>query len=280
MLFAQFIDGPAGLLFVAGHRPGPAELPAHWVLVVPPLGEELNKSRRTLGLLGQSLAGVGLGLVVVDLFGTGDSEGDFRAATWQGWVADIACARRWLLDQGARRVDLLAVRGGALLAWDYLAQAQAEAERLLLWQPIIGGHQLATQLLRLRLAAGALGKGEAETAASLRDQLAREHWLDIAGYRFSAGLFAGLEAARLTPLQGRRIGAIDWFQVQPGTDQALAPAAQSTLDAWRGAGLAVGLFLADDEPFWATQEICAGTALVQATTERLAQLQGSGRAAP
>lgn len=272
MLFAQFLPGPSGPLFISGHRPAGAC--THWVLVVPPLAEEMNKSRRTLTLLGQGLAEGGIGLVLVDLYGTGDSAGDFRDATWGGWVADLAAAHRWLLAQGAVRVDLLALRGGALLAWDWLRDAQAAVERLILWQPVVSGRQLAAQLLRLRLAAGIMGRGEGETAASLRERLAREGWLEIAGYGFAAGLFAALEGAALGPVEGRRLTSVDWYQVGSGPDQPLLPPIRKVLEDWRAAGLAVEVLTVPGAPFWATQEIAEGTALVAGTLDRLVEAPG------
>jgi exosortase A-associated hydrolase 2 len=271
VLFAQFVPGPTGRLFVAGHRPEGARPPAHWLLLAPPLAEELNKSRRTLSLLGRALAAAGVGFLMVDLFGTGDSEGDFRAATWQGWVEDIGFARRWLLDQGAERVDLLAVRGGALLAWDYLARA--DVDRLLFWQPSISGRQLAAQLLRLRVAANIMGRGDGETAGALRRRMQEAGWLEIAGYAFSADLFSALETAEIGPLGGRHIGALDWFQVHAGLEQPFPPPAQHAIDAWRADGLSVATFAVRGDAFWTTQEICEGTALCEATVGRIMQLR-------
>lgn len=278
MLFAEFVDGPAGRLLVAGHRPDGANPPAHWVLLAPPLVEELNKSRRTLSLFGRSLAAAGMGFLMLDLFGTGDSEGDFRAATWHGWIQDLAFARRWLLDRGAVCVDLLAVRGGALLAWDYLAEA--EVDHLMLWQPVLNGRQLMAQLLRLRLAANIMGRGDGETATALRERLGREQWLEIAGYGFSADLVAGLERTEVGPLDGRRIGTLDWFQVQPGAEQPLPLPAQRAIAAWRAAGLAGETLRVEGDAFWTTQEICEGTALCETTIRRLLQLRGQGHKDP
>jgi hypothetical protein len=116
-------------------------------------------------------------------------------------------------------VDLLALRGGALLAWDWLRDAQVAVERLILWQPVVSGRQLAAQLLRLRLA--------------------RQGWLEIAGYGFASGLFAALKDAALGPIEGHRFTAVDWFQVGSSPNQPLPPQLQNILEDWRAAGLAV-----------------------------------------
>jgi hypothetical protein len=47
---------------------------------VPPFAEEMNKSRRMIAEVGRRLEGSGVGMLLVDLFGTGDSEGEFAQA--------------------------------------------------------------------------------------------------------------------------------------------------------------------------------------------------------
>ena len=42
----------------------------------------------------------GYAVLIVDLFGTGDSEGDFGDANWEIWQNDMCVALRWLQDKG------------------------------------------------------------------------------------------------------------------------------------------------------------------------------------
>ena len=267
MLFARFLDGPLGRLFTVGFRPPGQPRPTRWVLLVPPLFEELNKSRRTLSLLGRALAAQGFGCLLPDLYGTGDSEGEVCDADWAGWIEDISRAYAWLLEQGVERVDLLALRGGALLAWDWLAVDATPVPQLILWHPFLNGRQLVQQLLRLRLAGGLMGRESAETTASLRARLAQEGSLEIAGYRLSAGLIASLEGSALGAPGPRRIAALDWYQVIAAADQPLPPAVAPLVQTWRDAGVPGRVHSVPGDSFWATQEITEGTGLITATIE-------------
>lgn len=89
MLFAGCLDGSRGRLFGVGFRPVNGTGPDRWVLVVPPLFENLNKSRRTLRLLGQGSAKRGFSCWLVDLSGTANSEGDLHNAGWGNWIGAL-----------------------------------------------------------------------------------------------------------------------------------------------------------------------------------------------
>ena len=272
-LFARFLDGPQGALFVVGRRPPDGPHPAHWVLVVPPLFEELNRARRTLSLLGQALAAQGRGYLLPDLYGTGDSEGELSATRWDTWLADLSRTHAWLLEQGARRVDLLALRGGALLCWEWLAATTTAVPLLRLWHPFTDGRQLVAQLLRLRLAGGLMGRGGRETTATLRAQLAQEGALEIGGYRLPAALIAQLEGIVLDAPGPRRIGAVDWYQVVAATGQSLPAIAWQRARDWQDAGIRTRLRAVEEAPFWATPEIVDGSRLIAATiTDLIADL--------
>jgi len=279
MLFARFLDGPRGRLFTVGFRPPGPSHPTHWVLMVPPFFEELNKSRRTLSLLGRALAAQGVGCLLPDLYGTGDSEGEVCDADWAGWIEDITRAHGWLLEQGAERVDLLALRGGALLGWHWLAAAATPVPQLILWHPIPNGRQLVQQLLRLRLAGGLMGRESAETAALLRARLAQEGSLEIAGYRLSAGLIASLEGSALGPPGPRRVTALDWYQIIATAEQPIPPTVAPLVETWRDAGITSRVHAVTGDSFWATQEITEGTGLITTTIKHLmAARTGNGNA--
>lgn len=274
MLYPQVLVGPGGCLFAVAFAPAgwtpAAAPPIPWVLVVPPLLEELNKSRRTLALLGRALVREGIGCLLPDLFGTGDSGGELREATWERWHENLDRAHSWLLGRGAVRIDAVALRGGALLAWDWLGASGIALGRLGLWQPIPDGRLLVNQWLRLRLAGGLMGRGNDETAAGLRERLAVDGWLEIAGYTLPATLLGHLEGTRLGAPAGQRVAAVDWFAVIATPEQSLPPAAAECARRWSDAGIATAIRTVVGEPFWSTQEIVEGQALVAATARRFA----------
>jgi alpha/beta superfamily hydrolase len=92
----HFIAGHGGQLFALHF---PSEKPSgRALLVLPPFAEELNKTRRMLSLAARALQNAGHEVLLVDLYGTGDSAGDFADASFRGWSADLqaaSCCRIW-----------------------------------------------------------------------------------------------------------------------------------------------------------------------------------------
>src|SRR6185436_14934074 len=64
------------------------------------IAEEMNKCRRMIAEAANALAALGVAALVPDLFGTGDSEGEFRDADWETWKADLDTAVAWASEEG------------------------------------------------------------------------------------------------------------------------------------------------------------------------------------
>src|SRR3546814_14690353 len=96
---ALFIDGPAWRLFAIHHAAAPHCRQGLGLVYLPPFAEEMNRSRRMAALQARALAALGIDVLLLDLFGTGDSAGDFRDARWEIWREDAMAAVAWL---GAR----------------------------------------------------------------------------------------------------------------------------------------------------------------------------------
>jgi hypothetical protein len=71
-----FIDGSGGRLFTLYFAPDAAVSARGGLLFIPPFAEELNRSRHMVVKTARALAAAGWGVLLLDLFGTGDSEGD------------------------------------------------------------------------------------------------------------------------------------------------------------------------------------------------------------
>lgn len=263
-----FLEGTAGRLFAVHHPPRGAF--ARAALYLPPFAEEMNRSRRVAALLARSLAEAGCGALLLDPYGTGDSEGDFAEARWETWREDARTGIAFLKARGYREIALVGLRLGALLALEAVRGTGA-AHRVVLWQPVLKGEQMLTQFLRLRLAAGlGAGKEGRETTADLRRRLQAGETLEIAGYALAPALAAAIDKLEL----GAEAGAsIEWIAVEP-EDAPPAPAQEKVAEEWRARGLIVRRHRVADEPFWSLQETTLAPALVARTTELLA-----GRAA-
>lgn len=264
-----FLAGGAGALFAVYHPPAAGTANRGGVLCIPPFAEEANKSRRMIALQARRLAAAGFGVLIPDLYGTGDSAGDFGEARWEIWRSDVMRCAAWLRQRGHESLMLWGARLGALLAAELTAETAAS--RLLFWQPVTSGPRFLQQFLRLRLTADRL-KGGDETLGRLQEALAAGQSLEVAGYELHPQLAAALERVELTPPPPGV--PVDWLELTRAARGSLTPASQRIVDAWRSAGVAVHVRSVVGESFWATQEIAEVPALLDATLTALRDVAG------
>ena len=263
---AFFLPAAGGERFCVFHPASGA--PAGNVVYLHPFAEEMNKSRRMAALQARALAARGYNVLQVDLFGCGESSGDFADARWSAWHEDVALAAGWLARHAEGPMHLWGLRLGALLAIDHVRQASAACAGLLLWQPVVSGAQFLTQFLRLRLASEMLSGAEAsQGTAELRSELAAGKALEIGGYELSAELALALERLELARLSPKDVPS-QWFEVN--AEGKPSPALGRAAQAWRAAGAEVELHAVRGEPFWGSLEIGECPELIAATCNALA----------
>lgn len=269
---AFFLDSPhGGQRFCLFHRPQPGITPRGRVLFCHPFAEELNTTRRTVAGQARALADVGFAVLQIDLFGCGDSSGDFADATWPAWLGDLQHAHAWLADRqpAAGPLWLWGLRAGALLASD-LAAALSEPAHLLLWQPFASGQQQLHQFLRLH-SAGQWLAGDNTDAVKKPDrpakQLAQGQQVHIAGYPLSPLLAQGLAASELQPPANQPPGRVIWLDL--GTQSALSPVAEKQIAQWKQAGWHVSAQTVATPAFWQTVETEAAPELISVTLAAL-----------
>jgi exosortase A-associated hydrolase 2 len=260
----EFLQGSLGPLFILYYLPSPVVPPRGSILYIHPFAEEMNKSRRMAALQARRFAAAGFGVLQPDLYGCGDSGGDFATVRWAVWQTDLRICLDWLLARSITPLYLWGLRLGCLLIAE-LAQ-QVKATGLILWHPSVNGATVLTQFLRLRLATGMLERTQ-ETLAQLRAELAAGRAVEVAGYELNPELATALEQARLaTPPVGTRV---NWFELVATPERGLAPSNQLLLTQWRDAGVVVNARTVVGEPFWSTQEITCVSALLEATSRGL-----------
>ncbi|MFZ5609463.1 MAG: serine aminopeptidase domain-containing protein [Pseudomonadota bacterium] len=182
------------------------------VLFAPPFAEEMNRSRRLLHDCANALAAAGLGSLLFDLSGTGDSSGDFTAATWEGWRDDIAAAAHHLAQQGAESLILVALRLGALLALETLPRLSLPVRHIILVAPQLDGAAALRQFLRIKTTRDRFLRHEEEMAsppARLEDALAHGAMVEVAGYGLSPVLTDALGKAVPPPRIGAHVTLIE-----------------------------------------------------------------------
>ena len=259
-----FLQGSLGPLFILYYPPAPTIPPRGSILYIHPFAEEMNKSRRMAALQARRFAAAGFGVLQPDLYGCGDSGGDFAAARWALWQADLRLCVDWLLARSPTPLHVWGLRLGCLLAAELARQVQAAG--LVLWHPVISGATALTQFLRLRLAAGMLD-GTQETLARLRAELAAGRAVEVVGYELHPELATALEQARLlAPAAGTRV---NWFELVATPEWGLASSSQQLLAQWRSAGVSVSAQTVVGEPFWSTHQISCVPALLEATSHSL-----------
>jgi exosortase A-associated hydrolase 2 len=266
-----FLDPDRPSLFATAAVPA-AAVANRGIVICPAFAEEMNRTRRTVRLFMERCAAAGIAAINVDLRGTGESAGEFADARWEDWLADLHRAADWLRGRGCDEISLLGVRAGALLAWQLASAPGARFERLLLWQPLLTGKAVITDMLRARVIAMST-TGTKETVNELREQLRAGSAVEAAGYRLTAPLAAALEAAAIATTAATAAtggGVVGWLEVVAEPEAPVRAAAENALAGLRAAGRRADLLRAQDPPFWATTETTTGAATVQASIAWLA----------
>ncbi|PKP98793.1 MAG: hypothetical protein CVT74_09870 [Alphaproteobacteria bacterium HGW-Alphaproteobacteria-13] len=205
--------------------PGP---PRASVLVVPPLFEEANRSRRTLVLAMRALAAQGFAALLPDLPGQNESLATLESADlaqWQAALADVAAGIGGPLI-------VASVRGGALI--DHRAKAAA-------WWRLapVGGASLLRTLLRARVAADR--EAGRDSSIERLQEAAQSEALLLAGNRLSPAMLAELGSAEAQPVEPLRSVALGagglagtplWLRAEPDEDAVLAAAIAADIIAW------------------------------------------------
>lgn len=262
-----FLDAKGRRIFAVTGEPGPAA-GSHGILICPAFAEEMNRARRTVSLLRREAALRGLWTICPDLHGTGDSAGEFADARWDHWLEDLETAAAWLHGRGCTRISLVGVRAGALLAWDLLRRNRAGYEALVLWQPMLAGKSVVTDMLRTRIAA-AVGQGTRETVAALRRQLDAGQAVEAAGYMMAPELVSALDDARIDTDEWVP-AAINWLEIVADDDSATRQPVLNMVSRLQAAGARVDLHRQKDPPFWSTVETTVGQGTARATARLLA----------
>jgi alpha-beta hydrolase superfamily lysophospholipase len=163
-------------------RIGPQE--GRPILVVPPLLEEMNRTRAFLATFMRLLAKRGFGCWLPDLPGTGESERALEGCEWLEWRQAVSDSFAFVAGQAGRTPFVASFRGGSLLddaAGDTPTWRFAPVE----------GSSLARDLVR---------------ASMLKPEELKAASVELAGYRLSDTLFAALHEAK--PAEATRVRTV------------------------------------------------------------------------
>jgi exosortase A-associated hydrolase 2 len=264
-----FLKAQPGERFCLYHEPDPAQRPHGAVLYVHPFAEELNRCRRMAALQSRAWAAAGYGVLQIDLYGCGDSSGDFADATLAHWRHDLAMAVQWLRARADGPLLLWGARLGALLALDFAVDAPQAPDAMVLWQPVGDGALHLRQFERVASAARMTAGEPAAVPANPVDG-SRE----IAGYRISAPLYDAIASLNAKALAPRT--PVHWIENALSSEDAVGPAlptaSNQLIEHWRGNGATVHSYRYSGRPFWTSTEISECPALLDATAALVSQL--------
>lgn len=260
----SFIAAPRGPVFALHFLP-PGDRPCRrTVMVVASFAEEMNRCRSMVTMLARRLAPRGIGTLVLDPYGTGDSGGEFTDHTWEGWRADLQAGLAWLQARGAVCDTLLGVRVGAMMASE-AAASLGTIRHLAFWQPVLSGKTFFNQLLRIRVASDINDPQGIRKTDDLRRMLSAGDVVEIAGYEITPELARGLESAAMPAVEALSAFGIGWFEVIAQASQPVGRANQQYLEALAAAGARCHAETVLGEPFWQVHERAVALDLLTAT---------------
>ncbi len=230
------------------------------VLFVPPFAEEMNKSRRMMAEQGRRLASQGNYVLFVDLFGTGDSEGDFADAAWDVWVEDLKNCLLRMESLGFSEISIITLRSGALLSADLIVQSSTHIKNLILWQPVINGDAYLTQFLRLKLAADmARESGSKVSVKDLKKQLVDGESVEVAGYLLPPASANGLASKKLVDIMANNPRfsntKIVWMNILSDLSREIPAASRKVIEHLIESKLDVQVEKVVGVSFWMSAEI-------------------------
>ncbi|TFW35382.1 hydrolase 2, exosortase A system-associated [Massilia horti] len=260
-----FFDAEPGTRFCLYHAPNPHVEPRGAILYVHPFAEELNRTRRMASLQSRAFAAMGYTVLQIDLFGCGDSCGEFNAGRWELWKLDLGVAARWLRDRTNGPLLLWGVRLGGLLALDFAQHAQVAG--LILWQPFMSGRACINQFLRLRLAElqqNAPANAPRSTAA-LRAQLAVHGVIEVGGYEVAVPLVKAIDACHASNIKLPPC-TVHWFANGDPVSPRLIATAGALATQWANDGVTLHFHTVNGAEFWGGDDVIECTALLDATS--------------
>ena len=241
-----YLTGTAGRLCALYYSPTPP-CKGHY-LYLHPFTQELYNSRPIVASLLRQFARDGMGILSFDMFGCGDSDGDFREARWEIWEQDVERAAAWVRENGGPLTGLIGLRLGALLATEVAERVQAR--RLMLWQPVLDGEQMINEFLRLRVAfSGMRATPESKlTTGALRARLSGGEPVEVAGYDLDPALVSAMASLRLrAPADASQVW---WLHFSGDRASSLPVPVRQLTEQWKAAGTPLEVLEVAAKPFW------------------------------
>jgi len=260
-----YLQGSTGKLFGITYTPL-EQTTNQAVIISPPFAEELNRSRQAISLLGQALASKGIAMLVIDLYGTGDSEGYFSDARWSIWLDDIECGAKWLRSEGYDHLSIVGIRLGAILATDCFQRSPRSFDQIAFWQPVVSGEAMMSQFLRIHLASELTTRSNGE----IREQLDSGSCVEVAGYGLSPELYKDVNQSSLNLESIEK--PVSWFEIPADISMGLARSSQTIIQEQKNSSKNITTHLIDTPQFWSLFDTDIESDLITETCNALRQM--------
>jgi uncharacterized protein len=260
-LLPFFLPTSSGGLY-ALHLPHAGPTLRGTLLWLQPFAEEANCARRHIVAAAHECQAQGYASLLIDPFGTGESEGDLGEATWEIWRSNVIEAADWLRKRQAALqaapLWLVGVRAGALLGASVVAEVLPAG--IVSWQPVAAGRAVLDGFLRMKLAsewAVAESANAADILGRLREQLNTGAAVEVAGYTLPAALAQNVEKQALAWDKGKcgRVACLEFRSRHDGeSERGHSPAIERLCESWREQGMRIASAVTETPPFWMLYE--------------------------
>lgn len=270
-----FLKGDKGFLFTIYYPPKNGGQQAKQIILhIPAFAEEMNKSRRMIALQAREFSDSGYAVLIVDLFGTGDSEGEFAEASWSLWKQDLQNICQYLDKQGFSLINLWGIRTGALLGMQVAAESNLKFHKLLMWQPVLNGETFVMQFLRLRVAAAMMkNNSQKEKISDLKKQLLNGKKIEVAGYMVGPELINPLLSSSSNISEKLTFKEIILFEITTEKDKGLSPVYTRYKEEMLDKENTIQTQVVVGNSFWVGQEISEIPELLAKTNKCISSAQ-------
>lgn len=211
----------------------PTGLCNNTILYLPPFAEEMNRCRSHVVALARKLAASGTRTLILDHYGTGESEGRLEDADWDIWLEDAQAAAEYLYGLSENPMTVWGIRTGALLAAELADRSPHLFNRQFLWQPTLDGKLFINQYLRLRMASQIISNAERENTDEIRKRLASGEIIEVAGYPLTARLAEQVSSRKLSNFTSIMKKPVIWIEMTGQSGLGLAPASKKLIETSR-----------------------------------------------
>ena len=234
------------------------------VVFIPPIVEELNRSKRMYVLCARLLANIGIDAFCFDYAGTGDSGGEYELIEFEELCSNLVDVYEFVQNTGFQKISFVTLRFGALLTANTVSENNLVLDKCVFWDPIEKGEVFVRQQIRIKIAA-AMSEGSKITTKSILADVSEQGYLEVGGYHLSASLIDSIKTLTLADAIDSLVEAteVHWMTLGAAKrENAPSPIPIGVSDRLRDN---LTLHAIADTRFWIQQEVTISPKLLSAT---------------